>query len=129
MNVGGLLAAGGLDTIRLRLLIEPVTLESVEVSPAPGWMRRIWGRGIRAMTLGSRIFVDPSILAPLERSGEVLLVHELIHVRQWREHGVLGFLYRYLADYLKGRFSGKGHRQAYLDIGLEVEARRLAALF
>jgi hypothetical protein len=59
----------------------------------------------------------------------VLLVHELVHVRQWADFGVFGFLRRYLADYLRGRFKGLGHREAYLAIGFEQEARRLAALF
>jgi hypothetical protein len=105
-----------------------VTPESVDVRPAPALLRRVWGKEIRAMTLGSRIYLDPSLLGQLSRAGGVLLVHELIHTRQWREFGLFGFLRRYLGDYLKGRLDGKGHRRAYLDVRFEVEARQIAAL-
>jgi hypothetical protein len=54
------------------------------------------------------------------------LVHELVHVRQWREFGTLGFLRRYLADYFRGRRKGLGHTAAYLAIRFEVEARELS---
>jgi hypothetical protein len=58
----------------------------------------------------------------------LLLVHELIHVRQWKELGVLRFLWRYIAAYLSARMRGQGHRGAYLAIPLEVEARAAARL-
>jgi hypothetical protein len=80
------------------------------------------------MTLGSRIYLDPGFLGEPGRAGGVLLVHEMIHTRQWREFGFLGFVRRYLGDYIRGRLQGKDHRQAYMDIRFEVEARRLAAL-
>lgn len=81
------------------------------------------------MTLRNRIYIDPGLLIDSLSTSGGLLVHELVHVRQWHDLGVLGFLRRYLGDYLRGRFKGIGHRQAYLDIGLEQEARRLAAIF
>lgn len=51
-----------------------------------------------------------------------LLRHEAVHVRQWRELGVVGFLRRYLGSYLRWRLRGYGHEGAYLRIPLEVEA-------
>ena len=80
------------------------------------------------MTLRRSIFLDPSALGGTMVGSRSLLVHELVHVRQWVELGVLGFLWRYLGGYLRGRWSGLGHREAYLGIELEVEARRLADL-
>ena len=44
------------------------------------------------MTLGSRIYLDPGFLGEPGRAGGVLLVHEMIHTRQWREFGFLGFV-------------------------------------
>ena len=129
MNAGRLLAASGLDSFRLRLLIHPVEPESVEVRPAPALLRRVWGKGIKAMTIRNRVYVEPGLLDTPSPRGGLLLVHELVHVRQWTDLGVLGFLRRYLTDYLSGRFKGLGHRKAYLAIGLEQEARRLAAMF
>jgi hypothetical protein len=91
-------------------------------------MKRFWGKGIRAMTLRRTIFVDPAFLSESQGRSGVLLVHELVHVRQWHDLGVLRFLWRYMGGYLRGRLSGLGHREAYLGIELEVEARRLADL-
>lgn len=56
----------------------------------------------------------------------LLLRHELVHVRQWRELGVVGFLWRYLGSYLALRLRGWPHWAAYRRIPLEVEAAWLA---
>ena len=57
---------------------------------------------------------------------EHLLHHESVHVRQWRELGVVGFLVRYLGAYFRGRLAGYSHRGAYRRIPLEVEAEWVA---
>ena len=77
--------------------------------------------GVAAMTLGRMI-----LLRRDHRDDEVLLGHELVHVRQWRELGAARFLWRYLGAYARGRFAGLGHQRAYEAIPLEVEARTLA---
>jgi len=128
VNAAELLADRDWDSLRLRLLVYPVQPEAVRVVPAPRVLRRIWGEGIRAMTLRQTIFVDPPVIGGSMDGSRSLLVHELVHVRQWFELGVLGFLWSYLVGYLRGRWSGLGHREAYLGIELEVEARRLADL-
>jgi hypothetical protein len=51
-----------------------------------------------------------------------LMRHELVHVRQWRRHGVVGFSVRYLGSYLLWRMRRKGHDGAYRRIPLEIEA-------
>ena len=73
------------------------------------------------MTLPWAIYMDPDHL----RSGDSgpLILHELVHVRQWKRLGTWRFLKIYLADYLRGRRSGMNHNQAYLAIRLEKEAR------
>ena len=115
------------DAVRVRLLVAPVDPEQVEVRSAPRLMMRLWGRGISAMTLPNTIYVDPKVLTRSQGPGP-LLVHELIHARQWTELGVARFLWRYVAAYLSGRMRGLGHRAAYLAIPLEVEARAAALL-
>jgi hypothetical protein len=77
--------------------------------------------GVGAMTLGRVI-----LLRRDHATDQVLLAHELVHVRQWRELGAARFLWRYLGAYARGRASGLGHQQAYNAIPLEVEARTLA---
>ncbi len=73
-------------------------------------------KGSDGVTLGSLVIVRPG------RATPYLLRHELVHVRQWRRYGVLGFSARYVGSYLLWRLRGKGHRGAYLRIPLEVEA-------
>ena len=123
-----MLRSGGVDSLRVRLLIHPIDPESVRVRSAPRVMRRLWARDISAMTLGNTIFLDPAVLAAAQHRSSLLLVHELVHVRQWGELGVIRFLWRYLTGYLGGRWKGLGHHAAYLAIPLEVEARVTARL-
>ena len=74
-------------------------------------------RGSSAITIGSVVSVRRRSSA-----DERLLAHELVHVRQWRELGVVGFLVRYVGSYLRWRVRGYGHWAAYRRIPLEVEA-------
>jgi hypothetical protein len=74
--------------------------------------------GVAAMTLGRWVLV---------RRGSDrdvgLIAHELVHVQQWREHGAIPFLTRYLSDYVRGRLRGEPHWTAYTAIAFESEAR------
>ena len=127
MNVGRLLTETGRDSDLLRVAIDPVRPEQLGLKAASPLMMRLWGSGIQAMTIRNWIFVDPKIL-----NGDLdvlsrLVIHELVHVRQWHDLGVVGFMRRYATDYLQGRRRGLGHRDAYLNIGLEEEARQIQA--
>lgn len=73
--------------------------------------------GASAITIGSLV----SIRRRAAGSAR-LLRHELEHVRQWRRHGVGGFLARYLGPYLAWRLRGYPHWSAYRRIPFEVEA-------
>ncbi|MGH8949684.1 MAG: hypothetical protein ACRDXF_12550, partial [Acidimicrobiia bacterium] len=72
MNAGQMLRAGGIDSLRVRLLVHPVDPESVRVRSAPGVMRRLWGRDISAMTLGRTIFLDPALMAAAQHRPGLL---------------------------------------------------------
>lgn len=73
--------------------------------------------GATAITLGPVVLIRERGL----RSAR-LRRHELVHVRQWRELGVLGFLRRYLGAYLRWRLRRYPHWAAYRRIPLEIEA-------
>jgi hypothetical protein len=77
--------------------------------------------GATATTLGPLILMRPRGVGNAR-----LLRHELEHVRQWREQGVLGFLRRYLGAYLRWRLRGYPHWGAYRRIPQEVEAEWIA---
>jgi hypothetical protein len=77
--------------------------------------------GAAATTLGPLILMRDRAVG-----NEKLLRHELEHVRQWRELGVVGFLRRYLGAYLRWRVRAHSHWAAYRRIPLEIEAEWLA---
>lgn len=98
-------------------------LASVTVRPVPSWLARMWGRGTDAMTVRNIIFASQSALERIaDGDALVLLSHEAVHVEQWREYGVVGFLVRYVGDYLRGRVLGLPHHVAYRAIRFEREA-------
>lgn len=77
------------------------------------------------MTLPWGIFVRSELLAGDRASLASLVGHELVHVRQWQELGVVRFLTRYLGEYFAGRGRGLNHQAAYENISFEREARSL----
>lgn len=77
--------------------------------------------GYAAITLGPVVFVRERCAG-----DEVLAAHEAEHVRQWRRHGTVGFLRRYLGSYLRLRLKGWPHLAAYRRIPLEIEAAWVA---
>lgn len=109
--------------------IQPITPEAVTVVSAPRLMKKLWARGTGAMTIGKRIFVDPAVLERGGRELTGLLMHEMVHSRQWQERGSRRFLTSYLRQYLVARITGATHREAYLAIEAEVEAREISSSF
>lgn len=90
------------------------------IEQRPGYRLWVGGPvppGAGAWTLGSLVIVRRRLA---DRTH--LLAHELEHVRQWRELGVVGFLRRYLGAYLRWRLRGYGHAAAYRRIPAEVAA-------
>lgn len=79
-------APGDLDRIRLH------------TSGPPAWYIRAVKK--RAITLGRHVWMrEPRLL------GDVpLLAHELVHVRQFREMGAMGFCWRYFWDMARAGF-------------------------
>ena len=82
----------------------------------PWWLRPFLHRRTIAITLGRRIYVAEG------HASDALLRHELVHVRQAGELGVLRFLWRYVAAYLRNRRRGMRHDEAYRAISFEAEA-------
>ena len=79
--------------------------------------------GMAGMTLGRFILV----LRDDERSGRrALLAHELVHVEQYAEVGIARFLWRYVGEYFANLWRLRSHRQAYLAISVEAEARAVS---
>ncbi|MFZ0015313.1 MAG: hypothetical protein WAL25_14495 [Acidimicrobiia bacterium] len=123
MNAGRILRRAGYDNDCLRSTIAPVDPDEIDVLPASSLMRRLWRKGIQGVTVRRWIFVDPEVMrGDPQRLGR-LVIHELVHVRQYVEHGYLPFTARYAYQYGLGLLEGKGSRRAYLDVAAEREAR------
>jgi hypothetical protein len=70
------------------------------------------------MTLGRHV-----LLVRGHEDRPTLLAHELVHVRQYADQGHVRFLARYVRDWAMGLVRLRSHREAYLAIPAEVEAR------
>ena len=81
----------------------------------------MWRGPVAAMTMPWAIYVDESQLS--SPTVDNLLLHELVHVRQWKRLGSMRFMRIYVKDYVSGRRAGLDHHRAYLGIRLEKEAR------
>jgi len=82
----------------------------------PWWLRPFLHRRTIAITFGRRIYVADG------HASDALLRHELVHVRQAGELGVMRFLWRYAAEYVRNRRRGMAHDDAYRAISFEAEA-------
>lgn len=125
MNAGRILREAGYDTDALRVRIAPVDPDQINVWPASRLFRRLWRQGIRGVTHGRFVFVDPDMMRGDRERLARLVIHELIHVRQYRAAGYVRFVTSYLEEYWIGRLGGKSPGEAYRDISHEREAREL----
>jgi len=83
---------------------------------------RILPPGSSGMTLGHQV-----LLRRGQEGDRKLVAHELVHAAQYADRGRLRFLARYLADYARNLVRLRNHRQAYLAIPAEVDARARSA--
>ena len=96
-------------------LIPPELAARVRVVQVP-----VLPPGASGMTIGRFVFLR----SDTDRSGRrELLAHELVHVRQYHEHGTIGFLRHYLGQYASSLRRHRRHRRAYLEMPFEIEAR------
>ena len=78
------------------------------------------GGPFHGITLGRFVFLGKPTCA---KGTSKLLAHELVHVRQWYELGVVGYLLHYIPDFVRELRRQRRWMSAYRDIKAEVEAR------
>jgi Domain of unknown function (DUF4157) len=88
----------------------------------PWWLRPFLARDVIGITLGRRIYLNPKVSSRPNSYMERLLRHELAHVRQVNRHGLIGFLVRYVTEFLRHFVREKSVAAAYRKISFEVEA-------
>jgi Domain of unknown function (DUF4157) len=109
--------------------LPPAVLKAVDESRAmvrlgyPWWLRPWMSRSVIAITLGRRIYLSSAAAARSLDYLDRLVRHELAHVRQVNRHGLIGFLIRYVAEFLRHLWRTRSLDAAYRDISFEVEAR------
>ena len=85
----------------------------------PWWLSPFLMKDVAAITLGRRIYVRAGIA---ESSMERLVRHELAHVRQIERHGLFGFYYLYVAEFVRHFRRVRSIHRAYAMISFEIEA-------
>jgi len=77
--------------------------------------------GYAGMTLGRHVLLARAIEAD---GTSALLAHELVHVRQWADQGLVGFSTRYLSSFGRNFSRHRRWSPAYNDVDAEREARQ-----
>lgn len=89
----------------------------------PRWLRTFVRKKVLAITLGRRVYVSPGLLEQGEERLLEIVRHELAHVDQVREVGLVKFLVGYAREYVANRRRGLDPEAAYESISFEVQAR------
>ena len=134
LSAGEGLVRTGLDVDAVRRALPSVEPYAVPLRVARPGFRRFWAKGIAAVAMPWAIYLTEPIFARVETGAEggrdgLLIVHELVHIDQYVRLGPIRHVVKYIADYLRGRFRGLSHWEAYRAVSLEVEAREIAATF
>jgi hypothetical protein len=79
--------------------------------------------GYAGLTLGRTIFLTDDVSTD---GTSTLLAHELVHVQQWADQGLVGFGARYLGQFVRGLAKHRSWNEAYRNIDAERQARREA---
>ena len=74
-----------------------------------------WFINARAITLFPFIFIK-------DEGDKILIRHEEIHIAQYKETLIIGFLLIYVYDFIRGLVKYKNYRDAYRSIRFEREA-------
>ena len=114
---------GLVEAFRARLSVDP---SSVSVHPAPRWLPHVRSGRYSAIALPWAIYVQAEALQGDPRATAALIVHELVHMEQWRREGVVRFSWNYVRGYATARIRGADARSAYWDLPSEVRARSVA---
>jgi hypothetical protein len=88
----------------------------------PRWLRPLLAKDVVGITLGRRIYLAPRMLERPPAEIERLVRHELAHVRQVSRLGLVPFLWKYAAEWIRNRRNGMTGDEAYRNLSFELEA-------
>ena len=76
--------------------------------------------------IGNKIYFNPNDYGEFTLDDLKLMAHELVHVKQYRLHGNIGFVVDYLRAYRANRKLGMDPEEAEKNNPFELEAEREA---
>jgi Domain of unknown function (DUF4157) len=78
------------------------------------------------VTIGNSIYFNPNNYGEFTLDDVEQMAHELTHVKQYRFHGMVGFLIDYSREYRAKRKEGMSPEDAYKNNPFEIAAEREA---
>jgi len=94
-------------------LVSPTIVKSARVHKLPFKLT-----GHNAFTFRNHIFT-------MRPDDQRLIMHELVHVAQYKKYGTIDFLKQYFSEYKINKKSGLSKNESYRMISFEVAAREI----
>ena len=117
------LEAAGIEPSSVQQVAPGVDLERLLVREASSLFEKLVLRNGTAIALPHVVYMHKRAYRSRRAELAPLVVHEAIHVSQWRQNGKLRFAATYASDYFRGRIRRHGHERAFQEIRYEVQAR------
>ncbi len=117
------LEAAGIDPASVQVVAPGVDLERLLVREASSLLEKLVLRRNAAIALPYVVYMHSRWYRRPRAQLARLVIHEAVHVSQWRQTGNLKYAATYAFDYLRGRLRRRGHYEAYQQIRYEVQAR------
>ncbi len=117
------LEAANIDLASIQSVAPGVDLERLLIREASSLLEKLVLRSNAAIALPRVVYMHRRWYRRPRAEVARLVVHEVIHVSQWRQTGTAKFAVIYAFDYVRGRFQRRGHEDAYHGIRYEIEAR------
>ena len=117
------LEAAGIDPASVQVVAPGVDLERLLVREASSLLEKLVLRRNAAIALPYVVYMHSRWYRRPRAQLARLVIHEAVHVSQWRQTGKLKYAATYACDYLRGRVRRRGHDEAYQQIRYEVQAR------
>ena len=117
------LEAADIDLAAVQAVTPDVDLEQLLIREASSLFEKVFLRSNAAIAFPHVVYMHSRWYRRPRAEMARLVLHEAIHVSQWRQTGNLRFAATYVFDYLRGRVRRRGHARSYREIRYETQAR------
>jgi hypothetical protein len=109
---------------QLAPFVDPAALRAFRARTGRPWSLLPTALRASATTLGRSVLFRDGAYRTGDPRGLALIAHEAVHVRQFRELGVLRFLYRYAVGAVRVRFRHDAHEMEQEPLRVQAQVRR-----